>query len=450
MPNFNIGFGGGGRDSGAFGSLGRSVAAAMAPQAEGFGGKVGAFLNPGPTLARQERAGILAELRPLYEQSNSLLGKAMRMAHLGDQAGALEAANAAGQVLVQGGIDPGDSGVKMVEAFTNIFKQGKIGEAMAGGGTPEQITRGILPLSENVEQATQGAARLQDILTSGAQQKGLEQRTTQEAGLYPGKVRGQELENLGRVSGLATDVAQRGQIGAQTGLIGVQTQGALTENQQKALELEQFSKTGMRPATAVDPRALAARGSELIDDEARYKDSTTKLVTELFKGKPDVGGMRTPYSPEEANEMVSASNNFADMLEQRTGRKQPRVVIQQGQPRLITPDPDKPDVTQTLPGGAVPRVGYGRQEQGGAVQPTGPGGQVPLPAPGQAPGVLGMEHPDRSGFDRIIPAAKQAVVKKLKAEAQRAIGAAPPEKKSEIMKWFEQQIAREIEEGQAQ
>ena len=368
MGGITIGFGESGGD-GFFGSLGRSVAAAMSPQAQGVGGTVRAFLNPGPTLGAEARNEQVGQLQQLWQQNEQMIGASFKALEAGDKATATQIMGQVEQNFQKGGIDPGAS-------IRPIF------ERMAGG---------------------YDQARLRSM-TPGSQDY---------------------LPKLGSV----LNTPQRG------GLIGAQTEGQNLGNQFDKARNEFFQQRGMLPGTA----GAGGRGPDYLDDEARHAKAVSDAVSMLQGGKK--GPYKTePYSPDEAQQSVAALNSFADELERRTGRPQPRVTIDQGQAR-VSQGEDGESITQ--PGGAVPRVRMGAQQQQQEQQPA-----FNEPLTKQALSKVPDGEVGNVSFDEnSLSPQQRELVRGIRREAQAAIKQAPASQRREMLKAYNRKVLEALAGG---
>ena len=429
---FSIGFdsGSGREDDGFFGSLGRSVAAATSPSAEGIGGRARAFLNPGPTLRADEREQQLASVRPVYDQMGNLGQQALRLFAAGKEDEGVFKMQELRDFGLQNGLEPDDKMFDMVDRMIAGMTARKV-QNLDPNAPPEQLARGAIGLARTPEQLGSLAGNVQNILTSGAQQKRTEQQTTHEEGKYPLELEGLKKGNALTQEQIETQNTVQAENQAQTERTGVLTAGDRTKNQQEQLEYKSMRDKGYKIPTG--PPKTGGVGTEVDDVQAKYNE-VQGIIKDVNTGtKGLVPGSTKFFAREQVEPRVGTYNQSVKRF------------------RAIYPDSNMPylaidDVpTQQVSdgkGGFVTTGGGVRvresQEEPGQAPPPGqapePARRVPRPPPGNAPESTmpltpGAAAPARDimnmNFDeRMIPARAQGQVKQLKSELQAALKAA--------------------------
>jgi hypothetical protein len=458
MP-FSIGFDGGGGGGGVLGSLGTSLSAAMSPYAEGFGGRVRAFLNPDPTLDIEEREQKLAVLRPVYQQAADLQAKSLSQAHFGDHEGAVQTLGAAYNVLKQNGIPEDDMGFKILQTFEDAIRQQKI-EATDFSQPPEQVEANLGRLSPNVQTALQVPRNIADIQQSQATTAREQEALKRSKGLYPGELQQQKTANEQAAANLQQDVAAFPLEQTQRRLAN---EGLLTENEMKELERLNILATGKKIGTA-----STAQPRNYLHVIQQHALNGQNLMKTALAGKPPaLAGMpREPYTPDELDQLAAPYNAYADKLERESGERTARIYFDQGQPVLYTPDPEKPEVTEEHPGTPQPRVSFAPRERAGTVQLPPPGGGRQPPGGGGeqrtqfnlplTPGVTSaipdadLGRINMAEIERLAAPAAVPKIRQLKQDMQTALAQAGDDLKARaaLVKDFSRRILEVVAEGE--
>jgi hypothetical protein len=368
MPGITLGFGESGPNDGFFGSLGRSISAATSPYREpGFVGGVRAFLNPATTNAIDDRQQKVAVLRQVWEKNQPLIDSAMQALHANNQQVASEIISKVAEDFQQNGIDPATS----VLPILSLRSAGEDTARLRGMSTsdPQAYTRGLGQILSTPEQGMELGRSLDTMATGvaqrgemgartgliGAQKAGVVQATDQSRQTFPA-----ELEK-GR---LANDITQQaydqGQV--MNPLIArgreLLNAGQTTENKLNEGKLDYFNENQMLPGTA-----SGAASNTMMEEEAKYTAAMQKMVQTLNAGKKGPGGRVDPYTPDEAAQMVAPINAYGANLSQRLGRQLPSLQIGQ-QPGA--PGYKDPQTGEDIPAGptrGVPRVNIPGQAQ---------------------------------------------------------------------------------------
>ena len=431
MGGITIGFGESGGD-GFFGSLGRSVAAAMSPQAQGVGGTVRAFLNPGPTLGAEARNEQVGQLQQLWQQNEQMIGASFKALEAGDKATATQIMGQVEQNFQKGGIDPGASIRPIFERMAGGYDQARLRSMTPG-------SQDYLPkLGSVLNTPGEGmdlAKTMQGNQESQTREAFTRQKMDQDKQLFPSQLEGAGLGNDLTRSQMQTEASRRAEMAQRGGLIGAQTEGQNLGNQFDKARNEFFQQRGMLPGTA----GAGGRGPDYLDDEARHAKAVSDAVSMLQGGKK--GPYKTePYSPDEAQQSVAALNSFADELERRTGRPQPRVTIDQGQAR-VSQGEDGESITQ--PGGAVPRVRMGAQQQQQEQQPA-----FNEPLTKQALSKVPDGEVGNVSFDEnSLSPQQRELVRGIRREAQAAIKQAPASQRREMLKAYNRKVLEALAGG---
>lgn len=447
MP-VNLGFGGF-EDPNAQPSIGRSISAAMSPNAQGFSGTLRAFLNPGPTLAAERQDQWKAVLQKTWADNQPLIQSGIQSLESGDPQGGLRAIQQASVEFQKAGLDP-----TPVQNYFNSYAA-SLDQSKLRGMNPQSpdYLKQVGSVLTKPEQAMALSGRGQSNLESGGRMEhnaaltSQVQQTTENQGLLAPlqRARVQRLTDL-TGSQIGTQEAQQAELGQRGNLAAAQTERVNTGNQFDQAKAAFFDKNQMLPGT----ENKGGHAQNYLGTEGQHATRVAKAIADINQGAKGLGGMREPYPVEQATQIAASINAYADQVELQTGQPQAHIDVFQG--------PDTQDINSktgekmTIPGGAQARMRMGRQQQAPPMQDApGQQGQAPpftLPLTTQNLAQTPDEQIGQVKFDEQSLAPHQrAQIHAIRREWQAAARSTPADKQAALKTLYNKKMLSALAAG---